>query len=171
MNVVLLAALMAFSLWGYTRLPEAIPVHFDHNGNVNGTGSRAVFLILPVIGLFSIGIMYVSVRLAARNPALINVPNKKKLMALPVEEQRWVIEPLINSMDWLSSLLILLFFAIEYSIYAAARGADVQGLLNGTLLFFIPCMLVFPLVMIVQIQRRLDEAVKRAAAAPGVVMR
>jgi hypothetical protein len=32
-------------------------------------------------------------------------------------------------------------------------------------------MLVFPLVMIVQIQRRLDEAVKRAAAPPGVVMR
>jgi uncharacterized membrane protein len=169
LNVVLVLALAGFTAWGYNRLPAQIPVHFDITGTPDRMGSRISFLILPCVGIATIAVLYVVTRFAVRNPRLINLPDKKRFLELPEAEQRWVIEPVTTSIDWLITYLAVLFLVIELAMFRGAAGADTGTLMQITLITTIIGGIALPLVMLVQVQRRMNQAVRRSSQHVGTV--
>ena len=171
-NAVLLVSLASFTAWGYGSLPERIPIHFDLAGTPNGWGSRVSFLILPAIGIATIGLLYYVLRFATRvpirNPTLLNIPDKKRFLELPEHEQRWVMEPLNDMADYMVALLSILFLVIQVSMYRAAHGQGVSAMVSGGVITTTVALMVIPLVMVVKIQKRVAEAVRRHTSS-GVV--
>jgi uncharacterized membrane protein len=169
LNVFLLLLLAGYAVWGYRVLPERIPVHFDLSGTPDGWGSRAMFLVLPAIGAATIILLHFVTRLALRNPRYVNLPDKKRFLELPAQEQHWVLEPMLTSIDWVNTALCVLFIMIEMSMFRAAHGLDTRVMLQVTLVVTILAMTALPLAMLVKTQSRLNEAIRRTGQNIGTV--
>lgn len=160
LNVMLAAALVGLSGLWYGRLPARIPVHFDMSGQPDGWGSRAAFIVLPMIGLGVAALMVVIGRAAVRHPAYINMPGKATLLKLPPDAQREALEPFIVMMDLMGTLILLLFLLICASTYRASQGHDVSNLIGAPLYAIIAAMLLAP-VWVMVVMRRLLGALRR----------
>ncbi|GEM_PF-877387 len=52
LSIVGLVAMLVFIAFYYPKLPARVPVHFDINGNTEGSGDRIQVWIMPCISLF-----------------------------------------------------------------------------------------------------------------------
>ncbi len=160
-NVVLAAMLLALSVWGYMQLPDRIPTHFNASGEADGWGRRVSFLVMPVIGIVTLAGLEFTKWLCLRNPGLANMPDKKRFLELPAVEQRRVLEGMLDLLDYAGAGTLVLFSVIQLSTYRTALGHDASGLLTGMLIATLVGTLALPVFMLISVQRRMDEAVKR----------
>jgi uncharacterized membrane protein len=81
--------LMGVSTWN--RLPQSIPIHFGADGLPNRwTNDRSELVLLFLIPFLLTGLMYASGLLVPwfrQHPQWVNIPNKKRFLELPVEQQ------------------------------------------------------------------------------------
>jgi uncharacterized membrane protein len=164
LNLTLAAALLSFGVWGYARLPERIPIHFDARGAADGWGTRTMFIVMPLLGIAIVAIMLLVTRVAFRNPHLTNIPDKKAFLALPAAEQQWVLEPMVQLMDWTSTLVLILFLIIQVSMYRGATSGIMGSDLTIALYVVIGLMLVLPLWLLLRMKGRVREAQDRSTS-------
>jgi uncharacterized membrane protein len=160
-NVLLLAGLWLFTIVVYERLPDQIPAHIGPSGVTRWTPRESgMWFFLPLLGSFHAMLMYALSTLADSGASGINVPQKKRLLALPREAQRYAMQPLRAFMFGMATWLLVLMLWIQVHMYriAAAPAADrpAGGLLSGTLVLTAS---VFVGVYILNrtIGRRIDE--------------
>ncbi len=167
-NVLMAIVLVAFSVWGYVRLPDTIPTHFGLDGKPDGYGSRVTFLVMPAIAVITaIGVAW-SGKLIRRKPSLVNLPDKKRFLALPEREQQWVLDEVVEMMEYIATGTLALFLAIELIMYRSALGHATGGTATGILIALMLGTLVLPIVMLVRIQGRVNEAVRRTKVGGGI---
>ena len=161
LNAALAAVLIAFGVWGYRHLPERVPTHFGLDGQPDGWGGRSVFLWFPLVGLATLLITTAATHYSLRNPRLVNIPNKKQFLELPEGEQRRVLQPMELMMNFLGTLMMLLFLVIEYAMYRGANGGDVSSLLMSSIIIVTIVMIALPLWLLIKMQKELTAAVQR----------
>jgi uncharacterized membrane protein len=161
LNVLLLVGLWLFTMVMYERLPDQIPAHVGPSGVTRWTPRESgVWWVLPLLGSFHAVLMYVLSTLANSGAAGINVPQKKRLLALPPEAQRYAMQPLRAFMFGMATWLLTLMLWVQIQLYriATARAGDrpTGGLLAGT---FVLTAAVFVGMYALNraIRRRIDE--------------
>ena len=113
LGVVAFIAINAF--YGPRRLPARIPTHFDLAGHVNGWGSPATLLYMPVIALG----LYLLLAIVSRFPSAFNYPVRV------TDQNRKQLEALALDLLSLTRAEMLVFFAwMEFSMVEAARSPE-----------------------------------------------
>lgn len=125
-NLLLLLGLWVFTIIAYPRLPEQIPAHIGTSGVTRWTDRNSGFwFLLPILAVFEAAFMYVLSRLADSGASGVNVPHKKRMLALPREAQVFAMEPTRAFMYGMATWLLLLTGMIQVVLYQAAHtGGD-----------------------------------------------
>lgn len=125
---MLLLGLWAFTIVGYNLLPERIPAHMGPGGVTRWTErDSGIWLLLPIMASVHSVLMYGLSGLADSSPEGFNIPQKKRLLELPREAQRYAMEPARPFMFAMATWLITLTLSIQWQMFAAAQagpGAD-----------------------------------------------
>jgi hypothetical protein len=139
LNALLFAGLWLFTIVMYHRLPDLVPGHIGTSGvtrwEPRGSG---MWFVVPVMAAFHVLLAYALSTLAHGSPASINVPQKKRLLALPREGQQYALEPLRGFMYGLATWLLLVAAWVQLHIYRTAMAAqraepETGGLLGGVI--------------------------------------
>ena len=56
----------------YPRMPNTIPIHYNHSGEIDGYGDKSMIWIVLIIG----SVMYIGLKLVSRYPHIFNYPSK-----------------------------------------------------------------------------------------------
>jgi hypothetical protein len=121
LNVLLLLALWLFTFLMYERLPDQIPGHVGPSGVTRWTPRESgMWFVLPLLGSFHAGLMYLLSSLAGGGAAGINIPQKKRLLALSHEGQRYAMQPLRGFMYGMATWLLGLMLWMQVGMYRIA---------------------------------------------------
>ncbi len=91
LNAVLLVCMVGMVLYFSKELPDKIPVHFDLDGTPNRWSGKGDLTIILAVALGINAFFYlfvVAIPWLRKHPALLNIPNKDRFLALPLEKQR-----------------------------------------------------------------------------------
>lgn len=162
LNALLFAGLWGMTFFLYYRLPEMIPGHVGPGGAIRWEPrTSGTWFIAPILGTGSVLLMYALAGLGAGSPEAVNIPQKKRLLALPREGQRYAMRPLRVFMFGMATWLLVLMLYIQYSMYRIAMQAQAGAPDTGHLLPGILLMTAVPLLMAVRLSRvvgrRIDE--------------
>ncbi len=126
LNGLLLVALIGGSLWVYPTLPEQIPRHFNVYGQADAWGNTTLvhWLLVPVVALFSVGLIYAPAWIVGAVPASwMNVPDREAYEALPAAQKRHVRHLVQRGLYWMGTATLLIFGAVQASTYDVATTA------------------------------------------------
>jgi uncharacterized membrane protein len=121
-NLALLLALLIYSAATWPSLPERIPEHFNVAGTPDRWADRSLvsWFAVPFIAIvLSVAIIALA-RVIPRKPSMLNLPDKKRLLALPPEAQAPVFAAVQNLLYWLAAFVAAEFLAIQLGRYLTA---------------------------------------------------
>jgi uncharacterized membrane protein len=161
-NGALLLGLWAFTVVGYGRLPELVPGHIGPSGVTRWDAKQnSMWFVLPLIGTIHAVLMYGVSAIANGSPAGFNVPQKKRLLELPKEGQRHVLQPFRGFMYGMATWLLTLMAGMQYSTWRIARSGPGGEAGVGVMVAGVGLMLLVVLAMALwlnsSIRRRLAE--------------
>jgi uncharacterized membrane protein len=172
-NAALLVGTWAFAITAYAGLPELVPGHVGPGGVTrwDPKGSSPWF-ILPAIGLINAVVLYGVSSLSSGTGQGVNVPDRKRFMALPPEGRRYALQPVRGFMYGMATWLLLLlgFMQVEmYRIAHAGPGAEVNhNLMLVVTGIMVALVVVAGLRMNRNIRRRMGEwEMRQADSAAG----
>ena len=126
-----LAALWSCSAWLWPALPARIPMHFDFGGRPDRWVERTPFqwFLLPAIGtgmglLFALALPAWIRRLAAKDSAYLNVPEKRAFARLAPEARVRAVLPMMVLLRVIAAEVALLFAGILIGSARVAAGAS-----------------------------------------------
>jgi uncharacterized membrane protein len=159
-NLMLLAALLGLSLYIYPELPDRIPLHFGADGTPDRWGNRALhsWMALPVIGSASVLMLYAIGWLLPARPNWLNMPDRKKLLALPPEHQRPVLQSAGNMLYILALQMLIMFCAMQYGAWESAHTGMGSDTLMAGVIFGLVSTPFVTIALFVVVQRRMDAA-------------
>ena len=167
LNLLLLAALVAGSIAVYPTLPERIPRHFGISGQPDAWMQRSLlgWLLLPLLAVGIAGLQAAIVRASLRNPALWNVPDKPRFLALTPAERAPIVERLQAFMGLVGVMTTMVLTVVQASVYAASmrRPPELQGLVTAAVPGLVAVILVAGLRMNARIRTLIREAHSRRA--------
>ena len=108
-----LLLLWGVAVYGYMRLPDVIPAHFDGAGRVDRYGGKWTILLLPAIG----AALFAGLTILNRHPHFFNYP-----VAVTAENARSLYTTGTKMIRALKLAVMLIFLLIEAHIYMAAVG-------------------------------------------------
>jgi hypothetical protein len=166
-NLLLLAAVVGGSVWAWPHLPARIPAHLGADGEVTRWTGRTAWswFLLPLVTLATVALNYGIAALLPGRPHLMNLPDRKRFLALPPERRAPVIARMQDFLYGFSAPLIVLMGAIQWTMYRAAVGTDGAA---DVLVVLLASFLLTPLVLAVwlpRIQGELRRQVREHAAA------
>ena len=130
--IILLALLWVLTLKFYIDAPEKVPTGFDAAGNPRGWGSAAFYSMMPAIGTFVVGLMFLSLRY----PHLINLPVVLRQQVIAYQSAlmarcvRW-----LNIVCEMMMLFILIYMAgFQYEALYMDSEIFVSGILGNVIL-------------------------------------
>jgi uncharacterized membrane protein len=160
LNGLLLAGLWAFTIWAWPRLPDLVPGHIGLSGVTRWDAKQnSLWFILPIMGSVHAVIMYGISTLADGSAQSFNMPQKKRVLALPKEGQRFVMQPMRGFMYGMATWLLALMFYIQYSFYRAAMESRTGEPDTGGMLPVIGLMLVVVFVMVGWLNRSANRRI------------
>jgi uncharacterized membrane protein len=123
-NLVLIVAIIGFSVTWWRALPERIPVHFDLSGNVDRWGSKGMmWWAFSGLALLGTGLIYGFARLSRRYPQLVNLPRKIRLTELPPAVAARALTLCQGLMYWLAVAMNVTWLLLLAAVRQAALGA------------------------------------------------
>lgn len=161
LNAGLLALLWLFSVIAWDLLPEQVPAHVGLRGVTRWVPrTSGAWFMLPILGTFSAGLMYLLAYALSGSAQAINVPQKKRLLALSPEGQRWVLRPVKTLMLGMAAWVLTLMCWLQWMLYTAARAGpdwrqDAPWLISAAILVLLPIVAAARLGRV--IVRRVDE--------------
>jgi uncharacterized membrane protein len=161
-NAALFIGLWIFVIAAYSHLPERIPQHMGLDGQPTRMGDRGIWFLLPIIMSTSLIVMY-ALAMTSMTADGFTVPQKKRLLALPREQQRYALQPMRGFLLGMATWLLALNWAIQLEMYHAARHGSGSGYALPIILFFalLPLGAMVPLNRAVK--RRIEELEGEAA--------
>jgi uncharacterized membrane protein len=165
---LLLVALFAWSIIVYPELPARIPEHFAIDGEVDRWTSTTwiSWLALPFVGVFLAFLLSALARYLPMHPEQLNMPQKKRFLALPPEAQRSVAERVGSFFHTISIMVTLVFASIQIERYQAAIGS---GGRTGVAIFLL-IALALPVGIVwhwISIRRQIERFAAEAQGSPG----
>ena len=135
-------------MWAYPRLPERIPVHFGLSGTPDrwaetGFGSWFGPVVLTVVMVLFLEALASWVE---RRPHGISTPDPRRFAALPEEARKEVAAEGGTVVRWVNVLVVVLFGAVQWSVWAAARSGE--GNVATLVLVLLAAMIVAPVLAI-----------------------
>lgn len=169
LNAALMVAFVWLAVYVWPRLPARIPRHFGASGEVDAWADRSLsaWFALPAIGLFTVLVLELSAWLVLRRPQFINMPSKQHFMALPPEEQAPIAREIALFIQGLSTMMILLFAAIQWATWRAALGEPTRGLMQFVLIATLAMGPILAVVMIARTSSRVEAARRRVRLRGG----
>lgn len=146
-NALLAAALLFFSIWTYQQLPDSIPAHFNFDGTPTRWADKSVWswFLGPLIGLGLLVMNYGIAAAVPRFPNAVNIPDKKRYLALPAERKLRVLAVTQDLLYILIIPLLIMFMLIQYGSWIAAQEGSATPYLVTALILGI---LMAPAIMI-----------------------
>jgi hypothetical protein len=92
------------------------------SGEPDGWSDRSLlsWLLLPLIALSVCALLYAVALFVPTRPKLVNLPDKKKLLELPDDVQRWVLEGMSLAFYRTTAVMLAMFGILQYGMYRAA---------------------------------------------------
>jgi hypothetical protein len=139
LHLVALLALAGGSVWAYQSLPARYPIHFDLAGRPDRWAEKGpwIWAGLPALALLLAVLLPLTLRLARKAPALLNIPRKDLYLDLPPGARERVLERVGTFLEATALLTTLLLGAMQAAIWHAARtgSASTTALLGGTVVW------------------------------------
>lgn len=112
---LLLLLTAGLSIYAYTGMPETIPIHFNLQGQPDDYGSKGTIFLLPVVCVFTMGMMY----FILKSPSMqkFNYPRKVK----PENQEKFR----LLSLRLIRMIMVtvgILFLALTMEIWLIATG-------------------------------------------------
>jgi uncharacterized membrane protein len=150
----------------FRSLPEKIPVHFGPSGQPDrftGKDSPELIVLFAIpwfLSLVMYAMGYFIPRFAEKNPAMVNIPYKDEIFALPPEKRKPLWDLLSEMFFGMACALNLLFLFIFYSTIQVAMGR-MSGLpvapMIGLIILVFACVIIYT-VKIFTVSRSLTDA-------------
>ncbi len=118
----LLCLVTAVALCGSYPLPDGIPTHFDLRGHVDGWGSPALILFMPLLAL----VLYASITVVARYPLLAKHP-----VEATAEDRPRLQHLALRMVAWLKVEMVGIFACLQITWIRAAHHPDDAASLLG----------------------------------------
>jgi len=128
LNALLFIGLWVFVLATYGGLPDQVPQHIGPDGVVTRWTDResGMWFLLPILLMTQIVLMY-GIASATSSAQGMNVPHKKRLLALPREAQAFALAPMRLFMYLLATWMIVLSWTIQLMMWRAAHAGGSAG--------------------------------------------
>lgn len=170
-SVGLLAALWAGSVLAWPRLPARIPVHFSFGGGADRWEETTLlsWFGLPLLALAAVLLNALLARALPKRPGLVNLPDKKRFLALPPEYRAPVVRRIQDSLHALGAQVVLLFGLMQVAVYRTAAGADTRTYMLFVLVYAVALLPVLALWGASGLQAELTRQLRRhrEEAGPG----
>ena len=166
LNAALLLALWVGAVLAWSSLPERIPTHFDAGGVPDAWSAKSFWswFTVPLIAVFTVLVMEVSMRVVRSRPHLLNIPQRKQFLELAADDQAPVLRELARVLDALTLLVLLIFGTIQLATYQAAFGQSVRRPMLVVLLLAVIGTPLLTILLLVRTSARITEAHRRARA-------
>lgn len=163
-NLLLLLGLVVFAVWAYPQLPERIPTHFGVRGVPDAWSRKtpASWFLLPGIAVLMTLLMEFVARLIGWRPAAVNMPAKAKFLELPRAEQQPILETMQVFVYRMNLLILLVFGAIQWGSWRAARGLPSARAFQAVLLLTMIVLPVLTILLMTRTTSAINEAHRRA---------
>jgi uncharacterized membrane protein len=161
LNALLAACFLGFSVWAWAGLPELIPVHFDASGEPTRWAARSFgsWFALPLMALTMVALNYGLAAAMGRWPHLVNLPDKRRFLALSLERRERVLAPMREMLYALSVPLLLLFLLIQVGTWREALGGSAAPF---TVVALLMAVLITPFMLIGWLPRLQNELNRQA---------
>jgi len=166
LNLGLVLGLWIYAAVTYDDLPQRFATHFDAAGQADGWAAKSwgLWLLLPIVALFSTACFYAiypAIRWARNNPALLSMPYKDELLALPDAQQA----PVWRKTGDLGAILCVptnaIFVYLQLAMGRAALGSD-TGVTIWPIWVLLAAVVVLSIVLIWDLIRTVKRVVGRA---------
>ncbi|CAN5599229.1 hypothetical protein BH23BAC4_BH23BAC4_00150 [soil metagenome] len=161
---MLAAAMVAGSVLAYGSLPERIPLHFDVAGTPGNYQATSPLTWFGTVGIALLlgGMCYALAVVLPRYPKLINVPDKRRFMALPREGQLRISRLGQTLLFGTTTFLLLLFGLVQYGSYQVAVGVSdgLPGSVSVAILGLIFTSMIMSPFVIIRMQKLQKEIEK-----------
>jgi hypothetical protein len=143
LNGAILIGQWVFTVVVYEHLPDQIPGHIGTRGVTRWEPRESgMWFLLPIMATLHAGLFYAIATLAGSSPgAGVNVPQRKRILTLPPEGQRYAMQPFRVFMYGLATWLLLLTGYLQFTLYriavAAQHGEPQLGGLLGVIMVFL----------------------------------
>jgi len=167
-NAIMLAWLWLYSAWTWPSLPDRVPGHIGFGGGIRWDDATVLaWFVLPIIAAASTAAIWLAARYALRNPRRINIPGKDKLLALPAESQRRVLERVRAALGVIALQTTFILLLSQRMRYQAALGENVTASLVMILAFAVLSGPIIMVTLMVTAQRALDAEARAANRDPA----
>lgn len=136
LTIGVIATMLLFSAAVYGDLPAQIPTHFNAAGVPDAFGPRTHWWWLPAISAASSALTVGMSLMIPRRPALLNLPSKPEILALPLDAQIAVVRQAQPGLMALGLLTAAVFLYLQYAVWDVAQGHRTAGI--GNLIFILP---------------------------------
>lgn len=160
LNGLLLTLLVGGSLYVYPDLPDRIPLHFGADGAADRWGERSLlsWMAMPAIAAVTTVALMVLGTLLPRRPTWINMPDRDRLLKLPVRLQRRVVEGVAHTLYLTAFMTLLMFIVLQYGAWLTATGGDGSGAIMTGLVLAVVGLPIVAVSALVVMQKRMDAA-------------
>jgi uncharacterized membrane protein len=167
LNALLVLGMAGFALWGWSRIPDQIPVHFGFDGRPEAWAAKTAgsWFWVPGIGVvLALGIGWFRRMIPAR-PNWVNLPDRSRLSDFPQGARTPVIEMLSGSLALVQTEVLVIFALIQVGTYREAMGQESQWVILLVLLIAVLSSPFLLTVFFLQLQKALKRGRRLAGEA------
>ena len=136
----LLFALWIFAIFGYFKLPDNIPIHYDGSGQVTNYGSKIMFFMLPLIAT----VIFFALSILINRPHVLNYT--KPITEENCKRQYTIATSMLRFMKF---SILLIFSLILLFTYFTAVGIT-KGLGRWFLPFVLSLTIIAPIYFLIK---------------------
>ncbi len=154
----MLLAMVALAAVTYGGLPDQIPTHLDLNGVADRTAPKSVvsWFLLSGIAVFVLAFIdFLGSRLP-RQPEMLNIPDKERLLALPERFRGPVMREAQLMVDLVAAGTMVILLLVQWEFVRVAAGA--RGLGVAVVMVASIGLSVGLLLMVTRISAAVDRA-------------
>lgn len=135
MQVIAISLLVlhwTYVAWHFDALPDIIPTHFNHQGEVDGTGTKWSLIAMPIIGT----IIYAGLVILSKYPHILNYP-----VEITPENAVRQYKGAVRFLRFLAFSLVCVFSIISWQTISIAQNQK-----SGVDAWFLPVFIVLTLL-------------------------
>jgi hypothetical protein len=148
--LLLAAAVLLFVFYQglalYPSLPDRIPTHFGFAGQPDAWSAKTPLTVFGILIVAAVLLLLMAFASSARlSPRYYNFPGKERLLDLPPDQQRYILQPVREGLAWMGSGLTIGLSFLTRDTWAIALG---QRAAISNALLLIPMGLGFAAIFI-----------------------
>jgi len=165
LDLLLLGWLWIHSLRLWPTLPDRVPGHVGLRGEIRWDESTILaWLLLPIVATLSTAAIWIATRYSVRNPRSINIPGKDRLLSLPPNAQRRVLDRIGGSLGVAALSATMTLLLCQEMRYRAALGEAVTPWIVMILAVAVASGPTILITIVLTAQRALDAETRTTRA-------